>query len=147
MSNNTKKLINRIIMVFMCCMLLFSLSSVYALPKEEGPEKETIPQGTIDPDKYTPPTLTTEEAEPAMEKIKPIIGIISTIGTIASVVTLIALGIKYMIGSIEERAEYKKSMLPYIIGAFLLFAVSTIVTFIMNISNNLFPTLEKHKTI
>ena len=37
-----------------------------------------------------------------------------------SVITLVVLGIKYMVGSIEERAEYKKSMIPYLIGAFLI---------------------------
>ena len=30
-----------------------------------------------------------------------------------------------MMGSTEERAEYKKSMLPYVIGAVILFAAST----------------------
>lgn len=139
MSNNTKKLINKIIMVFMCCIILFSLSCVYALPKEEEPEEETIPQGTINPDNYKPPTLTTDDAQPAMDKIKPIIGVITTIGIIVSVITLIILGIKYMVGSIEEKAEYKKSMIPYLIGAFFVFSVSTVVTFIMNMSNNLFP--------
>ena len=74
-----------------------------------------------------------------MNKIKPIIGVITTIGIIASVITLIILGIKYMVGSIEEKAEYKKSMVPYLIGAFFVFSVSTVVTFIMNMSNNLFP--------
>ena len=94
MSNNTKKLINRIIMVLTCCMILFSLSCVYASP-----------QGSINPDNYKPPTLTTDDAQPAMNKIKPIIGVITTIGIIASVITLIILGIKYMVGSIEEKAE------------------------------------------
>ena len=84
-------------------------------------------------------SLTTDDAQPAMNKIKPIIGVITTIGIIASVITLIILGIKYMVGSIEEKAEYKKSMVPYLIGAFFVFSVSTVVTFIMNMSNNLFP--------
>lgn len=129
MSNNTKKLINRIIVVFMCCIFVFSLSRVYGTG-----------QGTIDPNDYKPPTLTSDEAQPAMDKIKPIIGIITTIGIITSVATLVVLGIKYMVGSIEEKAEYKKSMIPYLIGAFFIFAISTVVTFIMNISNNLFST-------
>lgn len=129
MSNNTKKLINKIIVIFMCCIFVFSLSRVYGTG-----------QGTIDPNDYKPPTLTSDEAQPAMDKIKPIIGIITTIGIITSVATLVVLGIKYMVGSIEEKAEYKKSMIPYLIGAFLIFAISTVVTFIMNISNNLFST-------
>jgi len=132
MSNNTKKLINRIIMVLTCCMILFSLSCVYASP-----------QGSINPDNYKPPTLTTDDAQPAMDKIKPIIEIITGIGIAVSVIALILLGIKYMVGSIEEKAEYKKSMIPYLIGAIMIFLISTIVTIIMEFSKELFPITWK----
>lgn len=55
-----------------------------------------------------------------------IIRIISVIGSVVSIIVLIVLGIKYMMGSAEERAEYKKTLLPYIIGASLVFAASAI---------------------
>ena len=53
-----------------------------------------------------------------------IIGILQTVGVVLSVVVLIVLGIKYMMGSAEEKAEYKKTMIPYIVGAALIFAAS-----------------------
>ena len=31
-----------------------------------------------------------------------------------------------MLGSVEERADYKKTMIPYLIGAFMVFTVSLI---------------------
>ena len=55
---------------------------------------------------------------------KSIVGILQTVGIVLSVVVLIVLGIKYMMGSAEEKAEYKKSMIPYIVGAALIFAAS-----------------------
>lgn len=51
-----------------------------------------------------------------------ILGIIQVVGTFVAVAALMILGIKYILGSLEERASYKKSMLPYIVGAVLLFA-------------------------
>ena len=66
-----------------------------------------------------------------------IITILTTIGIVLSVIVLIILGLKYMMGSLEERAEYKKSMMPYIIGAALVFAASTIAGVIYRISINL----------
>ena len=54
------------------------------------------------------------------------ITILTTVGSVAAVIVLIVLGIKYMMGSAEEKAEYKKTMMPYIIGAALVFAASTI---------------------
>lgn len=55
---------------------------------------------------------------------KSIVGILQTVGVVLSVVILIILGIKYMMGSAEEKADYKKSMIPYIVGAALIFAAS-----------------------
>ena len=66
-----------------------------------------------------------------------IVTIITTIGSILSVIVLIILGIKYMMGSVEERAEYKKTMMPYVIGATLVFAASIIANIIYNIANDI----------
>lgn len=52
---------------------------------------------------------------------------LTTLGIIISVISLIAIGIKYMLGSVEEKAEYKKVMIPYVIGAVLVGAGSVIV--------------------
>lgn len=57
-----------------------------------------------------------------------IVGLIQVIGTIIAVVTLMIMGIKYMAASVEEKANYKKTMIPYIIGCILLFATVTIVS-------------------
>ena len=66
-----------------------------------------------------------------------IIQIVSTVGSIASVIILVVLGLKYMMGSAEEKAEYKKTLLPYIIGAALVFAASTIASVIFNFASTI----------
>ena len=66
-----------------------------------------------------------------------VVTILSTIGSIVSVVVLVALGIKYMMGSVEEKAEYKKTMIPYIIGVVFIVAISTILPVIVNIVESL----------
>ena len=42
-----------------------------------------------------------------------------------------------MMGSAEEKAEYKKTLLPYVIGAALVFAASTIATVVYNFTANI----------
>ena len=76
--------------------------------------------------------------EPLLNIANNIIKVIQMIGSIVSVVTLIAMGIKYMVGSIEEKAEYKKTMLPYVIGAIMVFSITNLVCFIFDIAINLF---------
>ena len=82
---------------------------------------------------YKPTGTDAEDTKALNDKAGKILGIISVVGTIVSVVALIAIGIKYMLGSIEEKAEYKKDFIPYIIGAILVFAGAQVPQFIYNI--------------
>lgn len=66
-----------------------------------------------------------------------IITIVSTVGSIASVIVLVVLGLKYMMGSAEEKAEYKKTLMPYVIGAGLVFAASAIAGIIFGFTQTL----------
>ena len=67
---------------------------------------------------------------------KTIVTIMQTVGIVVAVVVLLILGIKYMLGSAEEKAEYKKTMIPYLVGAILIFASTTIVNVVYNIANS-----------
>ena len=67
---------------------------------------------------------------------KTIVTIMQTVGIVVAVVVLLVLGIKYMIGSAEEKAEYKKTMIPYLVGAILIFASTTIVNVVYNLANS-----------
>lgn len=63
---------------------------------------------------------------------KTIVGLLQVAGIVIAVVVLLVLGIKYMMGSAEEKAEYKKTMIPYLVGALLIFAATTIVNVVYN---------------
>ena len=85
---------------------------------------------------YSPTDIVGNIPDSTMEDIdnlgSQIIGILQVIGIVVSVIVLIILGIKYMVGSIDQKAEYKKSMLPYVIGASILLSASTISSIIMH---------------
>lgn len=66
-----------------------------------------------------------------------ILGIVQVVGTIAAVIILVVLGIKYMMGSAQEKAEYKKTMIPYIIGAVLIFAAANIAQIVYSWANTI----------
>jgi type IV secretory pathway VirB2 component (pilin) len=61
-----------------------------------------------------------------------IITALSTIGSITSVIVLIVIGIKYMLGSVEEKATYKSTLMPYIIGSVIVFGASFFAGLIYN---------------
>ena len=74
-------------------------------------------------DKLSGTSNNTGEIEPVLASVLKIAGII---GSAMSIFTMILLGVKYMLGSVEEKAEYKKSLFPYMIGAVFVFGASTI---------------------
>lgn len=80
---------------------------------------------TINPDDYKPPQISSGGKLATIGN--KIIGGIQYLGSIISVIVLIIIGIKYIIGSTEEKAEYKETMVPYVIGAVFVFAVSNIL--------------------
>ena len=62
-----------------------------------------------------------------------VVNIIQVVGIVIAVIVLLIIGIKYMMGSASEKAEYKKTMIPYIVGAILIFAGTSIVKVIYSV--------------
>lgn len=71
-----------------------------------------------------------------------IVTFIRIIGTIISVGILVVLGIKYMMASPEGKADYKSNMLPYVVGAGLVFAATWIATAVYQMIGSLSDTGE-----
>ena len=88
-----------------------------------------------------PNSLTGKDDAAGTDEIKEvgnsIIGILQVVGIVLSVIVLIVIGIKYMMGSAEEKAEYKKTMMPYIVGAALIFAASAFAQVIYQFFNGI----------
>ncbi len=85
----------------------------------------------VNPSNYEPADIT---GASQLTKIgNTIIGIIQLIGSLVSLIILIIIGIKYIIGSVEERAQYKETFRPYLIGAVLLFGITNILGIISDI--------------
>lgn len=116
------KKLSVIIVMFFILFIMFNMNVVKA---------------TLNPDEYRPTGVTDTDVNKVSSKVNPIIGTIKTVGIVISVVTLIVLGFKYMIGSVQEKAEYKKTMIPYLIGAVLIVAVTQLVSLIANIVTNI----------
>ncbi len=87
----------------------------------------------INPSNITGNT-TTNAAKKVQSFGQNILGIVSVAASVLAVIILIVLGVKYMMGSAEEKAEYKKTLLPYFIGALFVFGAGMITTIIFNIA-------------
>lgn len=93
----------------------------------------TINATGINPEDYKSNGPSTGDVKDMYKFGGSVAGAIQIIGTIVSVGAIMILGIRYMVASADEKAEYKERMLPYLIGAILLFGASNVVKIIYNI--------------
>lgn len=61
-----------------------------------------------------------------------VMGFIRNIAVIGGVLLLMILGVKYMMGSVEEKADYKKSLVPLVVGILVVMAATQIMTMVIN---------------
>lgn len=87
----------------------------------------------VNPSKYDPSKGNQLSNDKFYSKAGKLIGWIQYIGIGVSVVTLAIIGIKYLISSVEGKAEYKKTAIPYVVGCFLLMGTSFILGLIADI--------------
>ena len=95
------------------------------------------PAGTVT---LTPSQITAQQSDGTTEIQTlggKVYGAIFTAGIVLSVIIMAVLGIKYMMGSTEDKSEYKKSMIPYAIGALCIFGASTIASIVYNLTSQI----------
>ena len=116
-----KKTIKIISILFLLTLLVFSTT--------------TYVQADIDikPDEYKPEKITAQEGGRAIEMTGKILRIVRTLGVVAAMVVLSIIGLKYMLASLDEKANYKENMIPYIVGCALLILCTTLPSIIYSI--------------
>lgn len=136
--------IKKIFIVLIIAFLTFNMITISnaAWKKSESVsagKKSTTSSGsvssssaTFNPSDYEPDEVSNIEAKSVFTKTGVILGAVRNISAIVAVIVLMVIGLKYIIGSAEEKANYKQTMVPYIIGCVLAVSGITIVDFIYN---------------
>ena len=105
------------LIIFAC----FSVStSIYALSDP-----------TDNPDTYKPQSQSDIDSK-ASKYAGLVYGTLQNTGVVVGTVMMAVIGLKYIVGSAEEKAEYKQTMVPFFIGALLLTSVSVILGLIQD---------------
>lgn len=127
--------INKALIISMTLLVILSIlipNKIYAKSITVN-DSVKIATGVIDPNSWKPQKPSQSDIDKMMDMSNVIIGTIQVIGVVVSVISLMILGFKYMTGSIEEKAEYKKTMIPYLVGTIMFFAITQFVGLIASI--------------
>jgi type IV secretory pathway VirB2 component (pilin) len=117
MNKKTVKIISGILLA----ILLVGFMSTFAFAADTT--------GAISPDQVTP---TYGDSAGLTTMAGKVVGLIRNIAVIGGVVILMILGVKYMLGSTEEKADYKKSLIPLVVGVLVVMAATQIMTFLVS---------------
>lgn len=116
MKLNSKKVL-KIVAVILLVMLAFTvIQPVFAAE---------INPGTLKADMSADSSDLTSKAQKVM-------GLIRNVSVVVGVIMLMVIGVKFMLGSAEEKAEYKKSLMPLVIGIVIVMMATTLVSFVWN---------------
>ncbi len=127
----------KILYITLISLLLISSLANNVLAKDR--DASEIYNVIENPETYKPATLTSAtDANQLKNMANGVIGALQIVGTVLSVAMLGILGIKYMMGSVDERAEYKKTLRPYLIGAFMVFGITNILALVIKMIEVLF---------
>ena len=128
-----KKVMKLVSMITIVLCMVMTLSNICLATGQSG---SGTASGT---ESETTTDLTTDFGSSATVNVSKIgevganiAAVIRNAGIVLAVIILMVLGIKYMMGSAQEKAEYKKTMIPYIVGAVLLFAAAGIAQMVIS---------------
>ena len=128
---NSKKII-LMSLIFILCMCIFSVT-VHADTIETLVSNMKNP-----PDGKGAISAGDTSGGGIIDAINTILGLIQVAGTGIALIAVSLLGIKYMLASVEEKAEIKKYLVGAVIGGILVFGGTGIAKVLANFSTGIF---------
>ncbi len=112
------KKVKLLLMVIMVISCIITVSSVYANISTNFPESDNHKIDKVD------------------TSVKKIWGSVVVIVQVLAFAAIIFAGLRYMFASADRRADIKRGLIMLALGAILVFATSTIVSFVVNVTND-----------
>ena len=90
----------------------------------------------VNPDDYDPNKNPIQAADydEFFSRAGTVLGTVRSIGAVVSVLGIAILGIRYMLGSLEQKANYKETMVPFVIGIAITVGITTIITIVQELA-------------
>lgn len=131
MNKSLKKIGIIIITLILMLGSIYTTKSFAAYTSDSG----TDWGGAINPGDFDPSKDAEDMPSEIQSKVNTAFTIVQIVGVVVSTVGASVLGVKYLLGSVEKKAEYKKTMIPYIVGIIFIACTPTILRLIYNLTN------------
>ena len=120
-----KQTLKKVSIILLAVFLLFSITQPVALA-----EKQDV-KGIIEN-----VNKSTDEVDESVTNVAgTIVNWIWGISIVVAVIVIMVIGLKYVIGSTQEKAKYKESLIPLVVGIVLIVFASTIAKILFSINS------------
>lgn len=121
------KKIAKIILIILSLTLIFTFIT------------SNLSQAVIDTHSFDPWQVQPEgiDGETVTHYTNKFASILTVAGIVVAVICLMVLGLKFIIGSATEKAEYKKTLVPVVIGIAMIALITSIVSGLYSVGNSL----------
>lgn len=124
-----KKNIKKIIITM---FIIFLLTLVFMIQVNATADEYNEKMGTIIGSSWSD---STEAGNKATKILTTIIVAVKVIAVTVAIIMLLAVAMKYMTSAPGDRADIKKNAIPYVVGAFVLFGTSGILSLIQQVAD------------
>lgn len=113
--------------IFMIALMAFMLLFVVTQPTTVLAEDVTSLTDQIKPEQNGG-----ENTNGLTTTAKKITNLIWVLSVVIAVIVLMVIGVKYIVGGVQEKAKYKESLIPVVVGIVVIVSATTIVNFLFN---------------
>lgn len=120
---------------FIIFSIICNIPKTLAVSELEITESYQIADFGFNPDNWNPTGKVQSQKIPPLvsEKVGKITGFIRNLGIAISVISLMIIGFRTMVGSVEDKSQYKESLPGYLIGIIMVFSMTTLPDIIYQI--------------
>lgn len=124
-------------MIIKILLILFAMLSLTLISEQKVCATSWI-QGADDfiSDGESDSTTTAIDTDDMQEMSNMLYNAFLAVGIVIAVIIGLVIGIKFMTGSVAEKAEVKKTLIPYIAGCVVIFGAFTIWRLVINLLSN-----------
>lgn len=120
-----KNMFVKIVFITLIFIIFFSLNNI------------NIAGADFSTDQYKPQDLSREKASTVFLMGEKILGLLRNVATTTAILTIAVIGVKYVYASAAQKAEYKATLLPWMVGAILVVMVTGFLGIIQNLAQKI----------
>lgn len=120
------KIVSVLLLILLILLIITTCNSVYANPTDKHTAGEIISEGKDFINKGQSDAENKIGSENLKNMSDTLYNILLVVGIIAAIIVGLIMGIKFILGGIEDKAEIKGMLIPYIIGCVVVFGAFAI---------------------